>query len=46
MKRILNVLHQSNDGYTVVCATSIVSLLENNKSLDEINIYYLGYNDI
>lgn len=43
MKKILNVLHQSNDGYTMVCAVSIVSLLENNRSLDEINIYYLGY---
>lgn len=27
----------------MVCATSIVSLLENNRTLDEINIYYLGY---
>ena len=42
-RQILNILHQSNDGYTMVCATSIVSLLENNKCLDEINIYYLGY---
>ena len=43
MKKTLNVLQQSNDGYAAVCAISIVSLLENNKHLDEINIYYLGY---
>jgi len=27
----------------MVCATSIVSLLENNKHLDEVNVYYLSY---
>lgn len=43
MKKILNILHQSDDGYAKVCAFSIVSLLENNKNIDEINIYYLAY---
>lgn len=43
MRKILNVLHQSNDTYVMVCAFSIVSLLENNKHLDQVNIYYLGY---
>jgi len=42
-RKVLNILHQSNDGYTMVCATSIISLLENNKHLDEVNIYYLTY---
>lgn len=41
--KTLNVLHQSNDVYAPICGTSIVSLLENNKHLDEINIYYLAY---
>lgn len=43
MKKILNILHQSDDGYAKVCAFSIVSLLENNKHIDEVNIYYLAY---
>ena len=43
MSRVLNILHQSNDMYAMVCATSIVSLLENNQHLDEVNIYYVGY---
>lgn len=43
MKKVLNILHQSDDGYAMVCAFSIISLLENNKLIDEINIYYLGY---
>lgn len=43
VKKILNVLHQSDDGYAKVCGMSIVSMLENNKHLDEINIYYVGY---
>ena len=43
MKRVLNVLHQSDDAYAKICGTSIVSLLENNQHLDEVNIYYVGY---
>lgn len=43
MKKVLNILHQSDDGYVKICGVSIISLLENNKHLDEINIYYLGY---
>lgn len=42
-KKVLNVLYQSDNNYVVVGAISIVSLLENNKDLDEINIYYCGY---
>lgn len=44
MKKILNVLYQSNDNYTVVTGVSITSLLYNNKQLDEINIYILNDN--
>ena len=43
MKKILNILHQSDNSYAKVCAFSIVSLLENNKHMNEINIYYLAY---
>ncbi len=42
-KKILNVLYQSDDNYAVVSAISIASLLENNKTLDEIHIFYCGY---
>jgi len=42
-KRILNTLYQSDDNYAMVSGISIVSLLENNKHLDEINIYYLNH---
>jgi len=42
-KGILNVIYQSDDNYAVVSAISIVSLLENNKHLKQINIFYLGH---
>ena len=42
-KRILNILHQSDDNYSKVCYMSILSLLDNNSHLDEVNIYYIGY---
>lgn len=42
-KKILNVLYQSDDNYAMISGTSIVSLLENNKHLDEVNIYYCEY---
>lgn len=42
-RKILNVLYQSDDNYAVVSAISIASLCENNKHLDEINIFYLGH---
>lgn len=38
---ILNVLYQSNDNYAMVTGISILSLFENNKSLEQINIYIL-----
>lgn len=41
--KILNVLYQSDDNYAMVSGISIVSLLENNKHLDEINVYYCTY---
>lgn len=41
-KRILNVLYQSDNNYAMVSGISIVSLLENNKHLEELNIYYLN----
>lgn len=42
-KKILNVLYQSNDGYSAISGASIVSLLDNNQLMDEVNVYYLGY---
>jgi len=42
-KKILNVLYQSNDKYAMVSGISIVSLLENNQHLDELNIFYCAY---
>ena len=42
-QKVLNVLYQSDDNYAMVSGISIVSLLENNKHLDEINIYYCDY---
>lgn len=41
--KILNVLYQSNDAYAMVSGISIVSLLENNKHLEQINIFYCDY---
>lgn len=43
-KKILNVLYQSDDNYAMVSGISIASLLENNRHLDEINIFYCDYN--
>lgn len=42
-KRVLDVLYQSNDAYAMVSGISMVSLLENNQHLDEINVHYLNY---
>lgn len=42
-KKILDVLYQSDDNYAMVSGVSIVSLLENNKHLDKINIHYCAY---
>lgn len=41
---ILNVLYQSNDNYASITGVSITSLFENNKDLDEVNIYLLNDN--
>ncbi len=41
--KTLNVLYQSDDNYAMVSGISIVSLLENNKHLDTINIFYCDY---
>lgn len=38
----LNVLYQFNEKYAPFAGVSITSLLENNKKMDEINIYILG----
>jgi lipopolysaccharide biosynthesis glycosyltransferase len=43
-KSILNVLYQSDDNYAMVSGISIASLLENNRHLDEVNIFYCDYN--
>jgi len=42
-RTILNALYQSNDNYAMVSGVSIVSLLENNQHLDEVNIFYCDY---
>lgn len=39
----INVLYQSDDNYAMVSGISITSLLENNKHLDAINIFYCAY---
>lgn len=39
---VLNVLYQSNDNYASITGVSLTSLLENNKDIDEINIYLLN----
>lgn len=41
--KTLNVLYQSNGAYADVAGYSIISLLENNRHLDQINIFYLGH---
>lgn len=40
-EKILNVLYQSDNGYSMVTGVSIVSLCENNQHLDEINIFLI-----
>lgn len=44
MKKILDVLYQSDNNYADLTGVSITSLFENNKHLDEINIYILNDN--
>ncbi|MFV0394233.1 MAG: glycosyltransferase family 8 protein [Coprobacillaceae bacterium] len=44
MEKILNVLYQSDNNYAEITGVSIVSLLENNKHLSDINIYLLNDN--
>lgn len=40
----LNVLYQFNEKYTPYAGISMVSLMENNKIIDEITIYVMGEN--
>ena len=42
--KILNVLYQSNDNYAAITGISMISLMENNKNIDEINFYLLDDN--
>ena len=44
MDKILNVLYQSDNNYADLTGVSITSLFENNKHLDEINVYILNDN--
>lgn len=44
MKKILNVLYQSDNNYADLTGVSITSLLINNTQMDEINIYILNDN--
>ncbi len=41
-KKILNILTQSDENYLIPGSVMITSLCENNKLLDEINVYYLS----
>lgn len=43
MKKILEVLYQSDDNYAPISSISITSLLQNNKHLDSIRVFYCGY---
>lgn len=40
-RKILDVLYQSDNNYAVVTGVSIVSLLENNKDIDELTIHLI-----
>ncbi len=40
----LNVLYQFNEKYAPYAGISMVSLMENNKIIDEITIYVMGEN--
>ena len=37
----MNIVYSSSDSYAELCGISIVSLFENNKSCDEINVYVI-----
>lgn len=37
----MNIVYSSSDSYAEICGVSIVSLLENNKSVDDIDIYII-----
>ena len=41
-KKILNVLYQSSDLYAPMAGVSMVSLVENNKDIDEINFFLMN----
>lgn len=41
----MNVVYSSSDSYAEICGISIVSLFENNKDVEEINVYIID-NDI
>lgn len=41
MKTILNVVYSFDDGYAQHAGVSILSLLENNRDIDEINVYII-----
>ena len=43
-ENIINILYQSNDNYAPITGVSMTSLFENNKDLDEINVYVLNDN--
>lgn len=39
--KIINVVYSSDNNYIPHAAASIVSLVENNKSFEKINIYFI-----
>lgn len=44
MEKVISVLYQSDNNYAGLTGVSMVSLFENNKHLDEINVYLLNDN--
>lgn len=40
----MNIVYATDKNYAPICATSLVSLLDNNKTCDEINIFVFGDN--
>lgn len=40
-KKSLDILYQSDNNYAIVTGVSIISLLENNKAIDELNVHLI-----
>ena len=44
MERNLNIIYSSDDNYCIYMGVSILSVLENNKNFNSINIYIVDNN--